>query len=292
MSEPTLNAPASDDSPRLDTVVLALVLLAYLFTAERVDENIRTAGSALCMIAAVFNRHVAVRWWAWAGLVVLLAAGIAMRPIDVPNHHYMLAYLCAAVAVSLTASSPAARRAALNGNGRWLIVALMGIATIQRLFQPDFLNGAYLGYELSRGGFGGPVLARIGDVAATNAANDAAIHAFRATPPAEAQSVTLSPHILTGGPVAMLFMVSILAIEAVICVAFLLLPRKLLPHVALLAFAGSLVALRQEVTFISVVCVLGLLATTPDRPRLRVIYAGAAMVFAALVLKTLNTPAL
>jgi len=292
MNEPALESTEDRDAEapaelRWDVAVACAVFLAYLFTASRVSENVQTAGVIAVLAAIVFLARGGVPWLPWAATCALLAAGILARPLDVPNHHFMLTYTAAALALSL--SAPKGRQGrTLRTNARWLIVALVGIATSQRLLQPTFVDGSYLGYEIARGGFAGPVLRAVEPSGSILRANNEAISEFRQMYPGSADDITLEPPVPTVPLWAYAFVATILAIELWICLLFLGWPQAVLTHLSLWAFAVTLCVLRQECTFISVVTVLGMMSCEPRHKRLRAGYAAFAILFAALVLKTLN----
>ncbi len=266
---------------------LALAFLTYLFTDNRVDENLRALGVLLLALILVFPQRLGRRWFTWAGVFAVMLAGFVMRPLDVPNHHVMLTYVAAAAALALTAK-PEDHEPLLRANARWFIVALMSLATLHRLLSADFLNGSYVAFESARGGFLTPLLPLWGDAEAVAAANDAAIDAFRATPPDAAESVTLTP--LTPSPtlVTFVFAAAMLAIEAWVALVMWRFPHRLIAHLSVWFFVASLSVIRQEMTFITVLCAVGLLSCPPTLPKIRLGYAVLTTFAAASVLKTLN----
>ena len=290
MSDHPTSHASSADAPaalRVEIVVAAGVFLGYLFTTQRLAENLQTASVLALLVALLYAARLSLPWWPWAVVCLAMLAGIVARPLDVPNHHFMLTYTAAALAISLSASV-AQRALHLRANARWLLVALFGLATLQRILQPTFMDGSYLGYEITRGGFAGPVLRSEPTTASIVAKNNRAILAFRETPPSPSDSITLEPSVADVATLASAFVVLILAIEVWVCFLFLCYPQAVLTHLSLWAFAITLGVLRQEFTFISVVCLLGLLSCDPRYVRLRTGYAFFALLFAALVLKTLN----
>lgn len=288
-----IDVDASDQSAReaqwvrVGLAAVSLAYLTYLFTDARVDENLRTLGVLVLGLGLVFPKVIGTRWWAWAVVTGVMVGGIALRPLDVPNHHYMLSYFAGAITVALT-GRPEDHEALLRGNARWLIVALMGLATLQRVLSPTFLDGSYIGYELTRGGFLEPVQPLLGEVAETARANDAAALAFRETVPTPGDGVTLQSTTPTPRLAAYLFTAMILTIEAWIALIMWRAPRSLLAHLSIWLFVVTLTVIRQEMTFITVLCAVGLLSCPPTRPNIRLGYAVFTCLFAASVLKTLN----
>jgi hypothetical protein len=270
--------------PEVTTIVAAVVYATYLFTEKRLDENLRAGGIFVLFLIAAFADRVGSRWIAWSAVATVMIGGIAMAPLNVPNHHYLLTYASAAFALALS-GAPEDREPLLRTNARWLIVALMSIATLQRLLQPAFLDGSYLGFELVRGGFLKPLLPLFGDAVAIAATNNAATDAFRARPPWELAEIVLAAPLPAIDLLAYGFAAAILGIEAWVAFVMWRFPRRPLAHLSLWFFALTLSLLRQEVMFITVLCTVGLMACPPSLPRIRLGYAVLACLFASTVLK-------
>lgn len=291
INKPHIELKNSTRDIQFGVVIAALVFLAYLFTTYRVAENLQTLGVLALFGVLALSGTRANAWFLWMVVTMTLLAGIIARPLDVPNHHFMMTYLAAALSLSL--SAPAEERSAhLQNNARWLLIVLMGLATIQKLLSPAFMDGSYISYEIVGGGFAGPVLGLFGETSAITTQNRELITQLRAAPPEALESVQFQSPFPQIPLLAYSFVALILFMEAWLCFAFWRFPQKLITHLSLIAFALTLGVLRQEFTFISVVCVLGLFSCDPSRKWLRVGYATSAIVFAACVLKTLNYGAL
>ncbi len=212
-----------------------------------------------------------------------------MRYTDVPNHHWMMTYLAITIAivVNFNGSNAKGNVLDLRANVRWLLVVLMFFATMQKLASPDFMSGSYIGFEMVRGGFASPAL-KLTDAQSTIDANTELIDKLHAKHPGELNEVTLTPPVPFFDYFVYGFTILILAKEAWLFLAFLRFPDWWLTQLSLIAFATVLAVLRQEFTFISVVCTMGYLSCRPEQTRLRGIYTTLAIVTAACVLKTLN----
>ena len=269
----------------LPAAIAAIAIVAYLFTSTRVDENLQTIGCVTLFAMLGMGSRLLLSPIAWTVVAVALWLSLLKRPFDVPNHHYMLTYFSAAIAISLTADWH--RQAEiLRANVRWMMVILMGFATVQKLLQPTFMDGSYLGFELARGSFAAPIL-KYGNRFATSVdANMVAIEQFRSMPGVAPIKLEVPfdflPQIAAG------FVIAILAIEALLFFGMLYFPTKLVTHLTIISFAITLAVLRQEVTFISVLCTMGLAACRPGQKLLQYSYATLAIVLAAAVLKTIN----
>ena len=270
-----------------NTLVAAVVFLCYFFTSYRIGENAQTVGVLALLIVLLARPNVTISPWPWLVVFVSLLYSLIERPLDVPNHHYMMTYLSLALVLIFTAPR-AEQLSVMSCNVRWMLVVLMAFATVQKLLSPTFLDSSYLSYELVRGGFGDPVLPLFGNVAEISAENDRLIEEFRNQPPELVASVQLEPPFANLGIVAWVFALTILGIELWLCIGFMAFPGWLLSHLSLLAFIITLGVLRQEFTFISVVSAMGAMACGENRPLVRYTYIALAVFCAAAVLKTLN----
>lgn len=272
---------------RLTFSTLGVVVTAYVFTVMRVNENLLTAIAILLFAGWLLGPIDRISAWLWLGVGVLLATGIYARPLDVPNHHWMMTYLSLATAwCLLTRPTHDEQIALLVSHARWFLVVLMAFATTQKLLQPNFMNGSYIGFEMARGGFGGPLFKLVPGVGEAMVSNADAISTWHDTP--DPKPLQLAAPFPLFRSVTLAFTWSILAMEAWLALAFFRFPRHTITHLSLIAFGAALTILRQEFTFISVVCTLGLMSCGPKQPVMRTVYAALAVVTAASVLKTLN----
>ncbi|MEM0895885.1 MAG: hypothetical protein AAGJ79_03290 [Verrucomicrobiota bacterium] len=289
LGQPRAATQSPSDPLRFSMGVALVVFATYFFTTSRLNENLQALGLFSLLGSIVFIDQIARTWWVWVIIALSLAAGIAMRPLDVPNHHILLTYI--AIAIALCLSAPEDQRIPLlQHNARWLIVALMGIATLQRLFQPTFMSGDYISYEIVTGGFLYPLLKLLPETSSIIHENREIAESFRNSPPSETASVALVSPFPMLPLLAKAFVAVIIAIEAWICIAMWARPKWIVTHLSILAFAVSLAVIRQELTFISVVCMLGLLTCDPQWRKLRWTYGISAALFAAAVVKTVNLP--
>jgi len=273
----------SSEAPRslwAEVALAAVAFVAYLATTERLAEDLRALGLLLLFALLVIGTRAAGAWVLWVVMAGIMALGIAARPFDVPNHHFVLTYLAIAMALSLSAGADQAG-SVLRWNARWLIVAIMGFATVHRLLSDQFMDGSYVGYMIVTGGFMSPLLQQCGACAEVIANNVDLVAQFRdAVPSPDAGVLLASPvprlPLVTGVATAV-----ILLVEALVFVLFLWKPTSSLSHVVLLSFALTLGVIRQEFMFISVLSVLGYLSCPVTHRWIRFGYVGAALVFAA-----------
>ncbi len=254
---------------------LALLLIIYLLTSRHLA--LTDGGLALLVPAAI--ALLAKPPWAtrpalWGLLAIMLGALAASAPLDRANHHYVLMYACAMLALCDVRASEATRQSA-----RWLFVVVMGVATVQKLLSATMRDGSFLAALISTGGLLQPLWSGLwhGEVAALMRENAHRLESLRALAP-EQQVAMLWPYgaLRLWGQAA-----SVLTIgaEAALTVWVAARPRSVWTHGALLAFIGGLLLVRQELIFISLVSWLGYACCDGQAPvRLRRAYQLAMLI--------------
>lgn len=256
-----------------------VVLLAHAVITTRLPEDVRTLTRVLLFAAIALTPRWPRSWTLWGLLAGILAFELARAPFDLPNHHYALTYITLAMALSLSASE--SEDAHLRTGARWILVAIMGWATLQKATSARFMDGSYMGYILATGGFAQPLTVFCESCRAAIESNIAAVAEFRSVEPDAGAAIVLASPFPRLTAVAQAFGISILAFEAWLALAFAALPDRRPTHWSLLVFAAGLGVLRSEYLFISVVCLLGLLSCGRDLVWERRAYALGAIVFAA-----------
>ena len=266
-----------------ESVALAFVCAAYVATTVGFGDPARAVawvGLGIVMFAGAAGRG---GWQGWAVVAAGLALGIAGRPLAVANHHYVLTWASLALALALSAPVDE-RRTLVRHNARWLLVAIMGFATVHKLISGPFMDGSFLGFGIATGAFAEPLLQFCPSCLESIGRNVAAVGEFRTTVPEAGAAVTLIDPVPNLPAVARGFGLATLLVEAVLFALFLFVPRARATHLLLLAFAAGLGVNRQELTFISVVAVLGFMSCPAEHARLRWAYLAAAVAFSGLAI--------
>jgi hypothetical protein len=267
---------------RINLTAVALVVTVHAAITDRLHDPVRTGLLVLCMAGIVSQAAWLQGWRFWAVIAAILAAQAAALPLTVPNHHYALTWTTFAIALTLSAEESEREELARQA-AAWIIVAIMTLATAHRLASPAFMDGSYLGYMLATGGFLKPILSVCDGCVTAAQANQALVADLRAAVPSTGEGVTLQPlpHLPNLVVATRGFGTAILAIEASVAILFLLRRNHRLAHWSLLFFAATLGVIRQELLFISVVSMLGLLSCPTHLAWERRAYTLAVVVFAA-----------
>lgn len=264
------------------TAVMGLVFAAHVMDAHWRPALARAAVVATVFGAVAFRRGSLQARWPWVIVTAAMAWVLFQIPYRLGNHHFLLCYV--GLAMVLAAGRDATRFLAdVRESFRWLLVAVMAVATLHRLLSPTFLDGSFLALMLARGAFFEPLFALCDSCQEAFAANNLArFEAARTYPPNAGTTFLQAPFV--GFDVAcQAFLWIILLGEVAIAAAFAFLRRSWVRHAVLLPFAATLGIVRAEFVFAAILAMFGLSQCDPEQVRLRRVYALLAVVLAASV---------
>jgi hypothetical protein len=201
-----------------------------------------------------------------AHMVVELIAGW----FDVPNHHFVLSYI--AIAVTLCAALDDAEFADhMRTNARWLLVGIMGFATLHKGLSPTFMSGEYVGCMLARGSFLEVVAPLFPGFDSICDANVEQIRDLLAVSPniEPGASVTLTAPVPYFRAVTMTFVWLILLGELWLTIAVAAFGSRRIATWSLFAFVVGLSLIRMEFMFIATVVFLTYCLSEDEQTRLR-----------------------
>ncbi len=104
------------------------------------------AGVLALAVLGLLAPGAAVAASLWTALAALTALRVLLDWPMSDNHGYLLSIWCTALAVALVAPRP---RAVLAGNARLLIGLAFALATLQKAFAPDYLDGTFFRWALA-----------------------------------------------------------------------------------------------------------------------------------------------
>ena len=261
---------------------LALLLfLAYL-----------SAGSGLPVVADLAILIVVLAGLVWPqwlhkpafwGLILLhMVAELARGWFDVPNHHFVLTYV--ALAVTLNADRDDVEFAEnMRVNARWLLVGIMGFATLHKGLSPTFMSGEYVGCMLARGAFLEVLAPLFSDFQAVTDANVEHIRDLLATPPTIAPDASVAltapfPHFRA---VTMAFVWLILLGEFWLTIAVAAWGSRRIATWSLWIFVVGLSFIRMEFMFVATITFLSYCLTETDQIRLRRLMLASVLLYLA-----------
>ena len=273
-------APDEGSYWQLNLLAAMVVLLVHMTITDRLEADLRTITRVLLILAIVLLPSWRRSWQLWGVVAGILVVQAALAPFDVPNHHYALTYVALLLALALSGAE-AAQEGHLRAGARWLLVAIMGLAVVQKLASATFMDTSYIAYLLATGGIAPGLLAFCTSCQEAIASNVRAVDEFRPVLPGPESTSALASPFPGFASVARGFTLAILAVEAWLVSAFIAVPGRRLAHGSLLVFVVSLGVLRQEYLFIAVVSLLGLLSAGRDLVWERRGYALLVAVFSA-----------
>ncbi len=229
------------------------VLLVFVASTARHPTAWRIAmasGAILAMTPWLISRRLT--WWILAASV---SAAILLSPLSAANHHYLLFYLTAAIA--LTWSEDQEQWSTdLGRASRGLMVGVMGIATLQKLLSPDFMDGSFLTFLLLDGGLGEVFWQRIPALeAAISSAQDLFTRFADPIDPRRAAARAAPARLMVMGTFGVMLTWLVVLGEGAIALLFGLGARfkkaDIAAHVALLCFGAGLLFMRAEHVFLT-----------------------------------------
>ncbi len=207
----------------------------------------------------------------WGVLALLAAARVILDWPLADNHAYLLAYWCAAIALSRRAPD---FRAALSWNARKLVGLVFAFAALWKLLAPDYLDGSALGATmLLDARFEAATRWLSGLAPEALAAQRAVLRAHvDGILPGAVEGLELSQRFLQVSRAATVFA---LALEALVALAFLWPGERgpaRLRDAALLVFSSTTYAVATVAGFGWLLLAMGVAQSGAGRPRLLAAY--------------------
>ena len=263
---------------RLKCGVAFLALWAYLLVDLAGEETgISLALLFLCGLAAAWQ--LSCYWHTWLIPFGFLAYHLCMDPYGRANHHFALLYVCLAMACCLSAT-PNQREHLVGVNARWLLIGIMGFATMHKVLSPEFLDGSYTGFLLATGSIGRFVsnIVALDDILPIIELNRSLIDTLADMREDKVATVHLRPI----GEHFRIFAYGFTALTLIsegwlfLCYAFWP-DHKLAPWSAL-AFAATLAFIRPELIFIAILTSIALMAWRKRTTGICILLSAACMV--------------
>jgi hypothetical protein len=219
----------------------------------------------------------------WGLILLHMVVELAMGWFEVPNHHFVLTYLL--IAVTLCAACEDAEFASLmRTNARWLLVGIMGFATLHKALSPTFMSGEYVGCMLARGSFLEVVAPLFPDFASITDANVEHIRDLLATSPNidPSASVTLTAPVPYFRAVTMAFVWLIVLGELWLAVVVAAFGSRPIATWSLWCFVVGLSLIRMEFMFVATITFLAYCLCEDRQTRLRPLLLASSIGYLAL----------
>ncbi|MFC2148503.1 hypothetical protein ACFLR9_08050 [Bacteroidota bacterium] len=189
--------------------------------------------------------------------ILSLLGGVYLNWFNAPNHFYLF------IALSLLFIIPNKEgdTSYLRDNIRWIFIIVMGFATIHKLINPTFINGDFVGYMISVGGFLRPILIggfapEIKEILIQNIAD---ISELTLTDPMLGKTVLMNTGNLPVEHLNKIFTLLIVGCELLLVLLFIFFPWRKFTIFSLLLFVGSIGLIVSEFEFASTLLFMGLL---------------------------------
>lgn len=220
--------------------------------------------------------------WAYVAIGSVLIFSIVSMYTLVANHLFLLAYLVWAVAIHADDDE------GLVNTSRYILIAVMGIAALQKLINPYFISGDALAWYVASGESFGNLIAYANPGWAEQTAQVFA-DSQNAMAPVDSNTPTSTPPgAFLGAMIALSWFV--FALELVVALSWIQLPGKLstlrqyAPHITF-AFVWGTYLMRNEAFFFALVALLGTLGVPrePDQQPSKLWWFGIGTVAFMLV---------
>ncbi len=268
--------------------LFAAVVLVYALSSGTLPVPLRGGLGLVALLVGASTLAEAgarARGPLFAALAIMLGGAAVAYYEAVANHHFVLTY--AAVVFALASTGREDDPESLQWGAARLLAALMGVAFLQKLAAPEYLDGSYFAYLIDIGALGWPGLTVCPSCEARVDVNSEAVFAFITEPPRPGEGLELSP-VLGGSPVAVWWIARVLAgvvlvVELWLACVYLWAPTSRWAGRTLVVFATGLALMRAECVFGSLVCVLGIAAAGETERWERTALIGIWMSFMGLL---------
>ena len=208
-----------------------------------------------------------------------LVAGIWYKWYDAPNHMFLFLYLTMLLLFVKNLND-------LRDNFRWVVVIIMGFATLHKIINPNFVSGDFLAYRVLSGDFFQPVymsglFPTIKDVLDQNFQD---IYTFTQSKSFLTDQVTLKnvePNLMLG---LKFFVYSIIGMEFLVAALFALLYTKRFTFLVLLIFVASIGLIVSEFEFAATLLFMGAIMCPTTFGTLRSMFWATFVLYVLLAL--------
>lgn len=208
-----------------------------------------------------------------------LVAGIWYKWYDAPNHMFLFFYLSLLVLF-------VEKKEDIRSNFRWLVVIIMGFATLHKITNPNFISGDFLAYRLLSGDFFQPLYMSglFPNIEEVLDQNYQSIYEFTQNESFLSEQITLKnvePNLMAGLP---FFVYAIIGMEFLVATLFAFFYKKM-AFIVLLIFVASIGLIVSEFEFAATLLFMGAIMCPTSYGPLRPMFWAAFILYAILALQ-------
>lgn len=209
-----------------------------------------------------------------------LVAGILYKWYDAPNHMFLLFYLGLILLFVKNEDD-------IQANLRWIIVIIMGFATLHKIGNPNFISGDFLAYRVLSGDFFIPVYTSglFPKIQTVLDQNYQEIYEFTRSESFLSGQITLNDgnfNVLAG---LKFFVYAIIGMEFLLAVLFAFFFSKRLALFVLLIFVASIGLIVSEFEFAATLLFMGCIMCPANYSSLRPLFWATFVLYAILALQ-------
>ncbi|WP_149277560.1 hypothetical protein [Pareuzebyella sediminis] len=208
-----------------------------------------------------------------------LLLGIVYRWYNAPNHLFTLFFLSLLLFY-------AEDEEYFTDNLRWILIVVMGFATMHKVFNPNFMSGDFIAFRVASGDFFRPLIIsglmpEIKEVIAQNVEN---IRTFVRTDPVLGKTIILNIGTLPYEGLRQPFVYSIIGMELLLALGFVFLDRSKIVLGFLLLFVASIGLVVSEYEFAATLLYMGFVLCPITYRNLKLGYRNIFLLYAFFAL--------
>lgn len=206
-----------------------------------------------------------------------ILGGIYFKWYNVPNHLFLFFFLSLLVLFM-------EEEHLLKENLRWIFIIVMGMATVHKLLNPNFLNGDFITLRVLSGDFFRPIVmsGAIPEIDEMLTRNAVKISDFLLSAPSTVDRITLDSGTLSFLALKQPFVYSIIGMEFLLTLLFAFFSRHKFTLVFLLVFVGSIGLVVSEFEFAATLLFMGLIMCPDDFRVIRRLFKFTFLLYAIL----------
>lgn len=238
---------------------------------------------ALLLLAERLIPQVRNHWMLWLGLSLGVATHIVTNWPGPANHAYVFVYLCLILLVTAW-QAPEDRALVFAKNTQYLLLAILVIATFQRIITPGYLDGSINAFWLANGGYGKPLYTFSSGWSEVVRSNHELLNGYYNGTPYRVDSLQLEAPISNLRFWGQVVSIGTLATEMVVGVLFVWGRTAAWKHVPLIGLVLLVFVTREESGFLSLLCIMGIANTGSGSTAWRWIYVALIAAMQLLLL--------
>lgn len=220
----------------------------------------------------------------WILATGLLSIALYFEVYQAANHHWVLAYLCIILGISLSFSKIDIQEKVLRDNAKILLWVIMFFAGFQKLLSNNYCSGSYFTYMFLTDSFFQPIIELIPEVKDIFAHNIKSISKLNSIDPNTGTAIRLLAPPIWVSISARIFAFIVLLGEIMFPFLYFLNRNPKLRNLSLILLIWGIFLTRLETGFLSIVAILGYAHCPTELYKIRLTYLVSILFFFVLII--------